>query len=300
MNVKGSSPAAPEALVPDPASGARSVAAHGAEIAEKKRFGFGDNWQRFLRQVDEARILEAERSLLAALKQDTLTGQAFLDVGSGSGLFSLAAYRLGARVVSLDYDPESVACTAEMRRRFAGDDRQWRVMQGSVLDASFMGSLGAFDVVYSWGVLHHTGTMWAAVDAAAGAVRQGGSLLIALYNRQPLLSGYWLVVKRTYNRLPSPLQAVMASGYFAYFALVGGLADLVRGTNPLRRYSGSGRRGMAMYRDTVDWVGGLPFEVASPEEVVLHMAQLGFAAECVRGVGRRHGCNEFLLRRRTS
>ena len=141
------------------------------------------------------------------------------------------------------------------------------MLQGSVLDAQFMQSLGRFDVVYSWGVLHHTGSMWAAVRIAAGAVGTGGTLLIALYNRQPGLSRYWLSVKRLYNHLPSFLQPAMVSAYFAYFALVGVAADLARGLNPVRRYSGKGRRGMSMYRDTVDWVGGLPFEVASPAEV---------------------------------
>ncbi len=50
---------------------------------------------------------------------ETLAGNSFLDVGSGSGLFSLAAMRLGAdRVHSFDYDPQSVGCTKELKRRF--------------------------------------------------------------------------------------------------------------------------------------------------------------------------------------
>jgi SAM-dependent methyltransferase len=124
----------------------------------------------------------------------------------------LAARRLGAKVHSFDYDPRSVACTAELRRRYFTDDPDWRVEQGSALDPDYLKSLGTFDVVYSWGVLHHTGDMWRAVDNAAGCVRQGGLLYISIYNRADGFalhpdgrigpSGLWAFEKRAYNRLP--------------------------------------------------------------------------------------------------
>src|SRR6185295_2573935 len=85
-------------------------------------------------------------------------------------------------------------------------DPAWHISCGSVLDPDFMQSLGTFDVVYSWGVLHHTGSMWTAVDRAARAVAIGGSLFIALYNDQGPQSVRWARVKRTYNRLPRALR----------------------------------------------------------------------------------------------
>src|SRR5688572_25375759 len=127
------------------------------------RFEFGANWLRFLAVVDDRRIAEAESSLMHMLGVEELTGQTFLDIGSGSGLFSLAARRLGASVHSFDYDPQSVACTTELRRRYCPNDPQWRVQRASVLDDEFMHGLGTFDIVYSWGVLHHTGQMWRAL-----------------------------------------------------------------------------------------------------------------------------------------
>src|SRR5215467_14648711 len=146
------------------------------------RFEFGKNWRRFLESVNDVRIQEAEQSLREMLRIKTLQGKSFLDVGSGSGLFSLAARRLGARVHSFDYDPHSVACTAELKRRFFEGDGMWSVETGSALDAGYLQSLGQFDVVYSWGVLHHTGDMWAGLDNVRLAVAPTGKLFIAIYN----------------------------------------------------------------------------------------------------------------------
>src|SRR5438128_11957621 len=103
------------------------------------RFPFGKNWSRFLSLLDDDRIAEAERSLRGMLDVSDLRELTFLDAGSGSGLFSLAAKRLGAkRVHSFDYDENSVACTRELKRRFFPHDADWIVEQGSVLDEAYL------------------------------------------------------------------------------------------------------------------------------------------------------------------
>ena len=266
------------------------------EVRSGERFRFGENWAVFLRQIDEARIESAEQSLLGMLEVDALAGKRFLDVGSGSGLFSLAARRLGAFVVSFDYDPESVGCTAELRRLWCPRDDRWKIEQGSVLDRDFLRNLGSYDIVYSWGVLHHTGSMWEALENVASLVAPGGQLFISIYNDQGARSRFWLHVKRAYVRTPRALQWMIL---LPSLALLWGPALVRRifSASVHRAIKSGAPRGMSRWRDAVDWVGGYPFEVAKPEEIINFYRALGFDIGQLRTCGGAIGCNEFVFRR---
>src|SRR5437870_9917647 len=226
-----------------------------AEIREGQRFEFGKNWSQFLARLDEERIVQAERSLLQMLSMDSLNDKKFLDIGSGSGLFSLAARRLGARVHSFDYDPQSVACARELMRRFFPNDPSWNVEEGSVLDVKYLTSLERFDVVYSWGVLHHTGAMWKALENVGPLVAEGGKLFIAIYNDQGYPSRLWLGVKRCYNGLAKPLRILFLILAGVFMQLKAAVGRLIRAENPLpfkhwRQYKRE--RGMSVWNDLVD------------------------------------------------
>lgn len=262
------------------------------------RFPFGRNWSAFLKRLDEERIEAAERSLKETLEVTTLDGSSFLDIGSGSGLFSLAARRLGARVRSFDYDPDSVDCTRGLKRHYYPNDSHWEIEQGSVLDEEYMASLGQFDFVYAWGVLHHTGDLEHALELAARPVLPGGVLYVAIYNDQGPFSDVWKAIKKTYNRSPGfvrwPL-VLVAGTYLEVKRVAGGL---YRGISPLRLWRQKKReRGMSVWYDIVDWVGGHPFEVAKPEVVFKFYEARGFRLEHLKTCRGSHGNNEFRFRR---
>jgi 2-polyprenyl-6-hydroxyphenyl methylase/3-demethylubiquinone-9 3-methyltransferase len=269
---------------------------HQADVERGERFKFGKNWQAFLSVLDEERIKQAERSLTRYLETDSLGGLTFVDVGSGSGLFSLAARRLGARVYSFDYDPQSVHCTNELKARYFRHDRDWIVEEASILDDRFVQQLGKFDIVYSWGVLHHTGDMQKALMNSSSLVRKGGILYIALYNDQGYWSSYYASLKRAYNKSPRVGQWLIAAMYVSVQVLKGGVKDLLLFHNPLRRFHEKKTlRGMSMWHDWIDWVGGYPFEVSRPEEIIDLFHGEDFTLQKLKTCGGSKGCNEYLF-----
>lgn len=241
------------------------------------RFSFGRNWQKYLQRLDEARLSQARRSLAESLGLGDLRGLSFIDAGCGSGVFSLSALQLGAaRVTSIDIDPGSIECARQLRAR-RGSAAQWEIRQGSLLNRHFVDSFEPADVVYSWGVLHHTGAMWTALDNALRLVRPGGTLCLGLYRRPRRVRAH-LALKRSYNRLPQPARPVLGGLYYGMLLARNSWAAQTTPLAYVARY-GQQSRGMSLWRDVEDWLGGLPCEFATPEEVQAFARQRGFELE---------------------
>ena len=275
----------------------------GAEVpaktaGEKITFSFGRNWQEYVeRCLDPGRVRIAEESLVRFLEQPDLKGLSFLDIGCGSGLFSLAALRLGARrVVSVDVDPFSVEST-QMVRQAAGAPEHWSVLHGSILDEGFVSRLEVADLVYAWGSLHHTGNMWKAISLAGSRVAPGGRFFLAIYNKTEGRRGseYWLKVKQRYNRASRAGKRLMEVSYAIRHSI---LPYLIRFQNPVAHWrSYHQNRGMDVWTDIRDWLGGYPYEFARADEIFRFCSrELNLPLQNLN-VCNNLGLNEFLFRR---
>jgi SAM-dependent methyltransferase len=257
-----------------------------------KRFDFGSNWQAFSdRLINRQRLAVAVRSLRSLLQKDALNGASFLDVGCGSGLFSIAAHQLGAsRVTGIDINPGCIAVSERNRDRLV-PGAPINFVRASVLSPETLDAFGFFDVVYAWGSLHHTGAMWEAIRNVAARVNIGGSLVVAIYNKH-FTSPLWKPIKWLYNQLPSLIQRIMV----VLFAGIIYIAKfLVTWRNPLDK-----ERGMDFWVDVIDWVGGFPYEYATSDEVEKFVCKQGFLLRRYVAAQVPTGCNEFVFIRSAS
>ena len=254
-----------------------------------ERFAFGKNWHTYSRRIGPEDYSIAKKSL-AELVPD-VKDKTFLDIGCGSGLFSIAASALGAKeVLGIDYDPESVATAKELLDKVSQWDpavkkNAMTFREDSILNDTF--HTPQYDVVYSWGVLHHTGDMYKAFANAAALVNDKGRLVIAIYNRH-FTSPIWKAVKYTYVKSPALIQKFLVAAV-AGVKLIG---TLMTGQNPFKK-----ARGMKFYSDIVDWVGGYPYQYASIEEVCKYFEARGFKTKKVIKTAGFTGCNEFVFER---
>lgn len=289
------------------------------DVPLDRRFPFGKNWLNFSKNLSEQRIQDSVDQISAWLEVPSLEGKTFLDIGCGSGLSSLAAHRLGAQVHSFDFDPNSVLCTQGLKANWPGGTASWTIERGSALDEEYLKSLGLFDVVYSWGVLHHTGQMYRGLDLAGKQVKPGGQLFVSIYNDQGSASVVWKMLKKFYVSTPSPLRPLIVFAYVLFYVVIFQwmlyrvalttlatcyrILTLNKPWEPIKFYlqdlfSTRIERGMSWWHDVIDWIGGYPFEVATPEEIFDFYRQRGFDLQRLKTVRGGHGCNQFVFRKR--
>ncbi len=256
-------------------------------------FDFGSNWKRFATyQLTTARVEDAFSTFQQLTDGIDLESASVLDVGFGQGLSALCAARLGANVVCLDLDSECAEALELTSRFFAPEVRQrLKVEIGSIVSDSMLRTLernqpGGYDVVHSWGVLHHTGQLEQAFANCVSLVRPGGFLIVAIYNHH-WSSRAWVHIKRMYCRLPSLGQKMLVA---LFVPVIFSAKLLATRKNPLRK-----DRGMDFIVDIVDWVGGYPYEYASVKEICELGAARGLYPLRVNPAEVPTGCNEFVF-----
>lgn len=262
------------------------------------RYEFGKNWAEFVeRKLDDKIIADSMEHMRRFLKRDTLEGATFTDIGCGSGIHSLAAIRLGAsRVVAFDYDQNSVATSRKVRDWAGIDDARWSITQGSVLDSAFMSSLPKSDLVYSWGVLHHTGEMWNAIRNASVPMAPEGEFYIALYSSDNYLDptpAFWVRLKKAYNTA-KPLTRKLIELKFVYWTKI--RPEIEAGRPAMSQLETYGKRGMTAITDAKDWLGGYPMEFAGYHETVDFCAR-DLNLELVNSL-TGEGCTEYMFVRK--
>lgn len=251
----------------------------------KKKFNFGQNWLNYIGKISTTHILNAENSLKEIIEEDDLNNIDFCDVGAGSGLLSLAAHRLGARVFSFDNDDNCIKSINILKNKYSLSLDNWEINQGSILDDKYVLSIGKYDLVYSWGVLHHTGNMYHAFNNVNLLVKKGGHLIIAIYNKQFLLSAYWTIIKKIYS------STILFRPILILFHLPLVLPSLLKSF----LFNSKIPRGMLIWNDYIDWLGGYPFETSSRDDVVKFYEKKGYSVKKIKSVGNSLGCNEYVF-----
>jgi 2-polyprenyl-6-hydroxyphenyl methylase/3-demethylubiquinone-9 3-methyltransferase len=265
------------------------------EVYERK-FSFGKNWSDFLKKLNSKKIQLAKKSLLNFTKLENFKDKTFIDIGCGSGLFSLCAIQLGAKkVVSVDIDTNSLNCAKFLRKKFKINEKVWEIKKGSVLDKDFLNKLGKFDIVYSWGVLHHTGNMWQALKNIILLTKKESLLYIAIYND---FKGFpnsknWVKIKKIYSSSPKFMRVIM-EWLLILKTIVFRILRLKNPITYIKNYDKNSYRGMSFYNDIVDWLGGYPYEFASVNKIENFYKNLGFN---LINLKKRDGtgCNEFIF-----
>ena len=264
---------------------------------KRQRFGFGMNWRSYLASLNDEKIRQAEKSLLDLYNLDTLENMSFLDVGCGSGLFSLAAMRLKAsKVYSFDLDTDCVDCARQLKSRFFPNAPAWVIEKGNVLDPEYLNGLGQFDLVYAWGVVHYTGDMWRALDLITTVVAPGGTLFVAIFDDAGFLSTIATAIKKIYNKLPSFLKLPYI---ITLLPLIEGppvIKNILAKQPPFSHWSQYYlKRGMSRWHDIKMMVGGYPYEFAAIDLIFDFFKSRNFTLQKLK-CGRKGGNNQYVFK----
>jgi len=250
-------------------------------------FNFGKNWLNYSKTVKNEDLETMKESLVNLIGLENIKDKTFLDIGCGSGLFSIAAKKLGAgKVIGIDILPDSIKSSEENKKKFDVQDISFERL--SILDDKIK-NLGRFDVVYAWGSLHHAGEMWKAIENTIHCVENNGLLVLAIYNKH-WTSKFWWNIKKIYNCKNRIIKKIIELWYFIFIVPVKFVLFM-------KEYL-KDRRGMNVYHNAIDWLGGFPYEYAAKKEIVLFLKKKNFRIIKYIPARGSTGCNEFVFKKR--
>lgn len=143
--------------------------------------------ERYGEQQDRVRY-QLEPEILRVAQFDTARGRTVLEIGVGMGADLVRWARAGAEVTGVDLTARAVELS---RQRLADEGLAGTVSQADAEHLPFADD--AFDVVWSWGVLHHTPDADGALLEAARVLKPGGRLAVMVYHRRSwLAAGAWV------------------------------------------------------------------------------------------------------------
>lgn len=259
------------------------------------QFDFGQNWKEYSENVlDNTRLNQARIAFDELTHDISFEGKTFVDIGFGQGMSLIIATEKAEKTVGCDINPKCDQVLKANQKVFSKSTKEIPTVVGSILEPKVVEAILAknndekYDIVHSWGVLHHTGDMMAAVKHATSLVKPNGYFILAIYNRH-WSSLPWLFIKWAYCKSPKFIQKLFIGIFYPIIWLA---KFLVTGKNPNIK-----ERGMDFYYDVVDWVGGYPYEYASIDEMNIIMKNFGF--KCLKSVSppTPTGCNEFVYQK---
>jgi SAM-dependent methyltransferase len=224
---------------------------------------FGRQWNRY----DVARPEEDEATFRVKTGVDPreLAGRLVLDAGCGGGRYARLLGRHGARVVGVD-----LSSAVDKAAALCAEFPDVAIVQADLLDLPVAD--GAFDLVYSIGVLHHTPDPRRAFAQIARRVKTGGRLAVWLYRRNTAPQE-WLnsALRAVSTRLPAPVLEPLCTG----LGVLGGVPVLNRTLNKLANFSSHPDRILRVC-DNFDWYAPRYQSHHTPNELRNWFAEEGF------------------------
>lgn len=267
-------------------------------ILVEEHFQFGKNWNNFSNSISKNNINNSLKSIQNLISKKDIENKSILDIGCGSGLSLLSFLKLGAKsVCGVDIDPMSVKTAKSVIEKYY-NNKNWSVEEKSIFDINLK-TYPKFDLVYSWGVLHHTGDMWRSIDIASSLLKKNGVIFLALYQKTKLCK-FWELEKRFYVNSPKIIQKIIRTLFKTLY--ISGL--IVSKKNPKVFFQNyKEKRGMEWHYDIHDWLGGYPYESIKRRDLEIFLNKKGFVIENyfykknkLFGLLGSH-CDEFIARK---